>query len=118
MVKRRKGSTPTGPKPNDGWIYLTEIQINGRNVTKGTELKISGERGRFRFVQHVTTNDGKVWIDVFGGPKHMETMRSFYPDRVKRVHYKNQTVANLAIEHKEKMAAKKAELEINNDEHG
>jgi hypothetical protein len=46
----------------------------------------------------------------------METMRSFYPDRIKRVHYKNQTTANLAIEHKEKMAAKKAELEVNDDE--
>lgn len=110
MGRKRKSNQPEGPKPNDGWVYLHEIQINGRNVTKGTELKISGERGRFRFVQHVTTSDGKVWIDVYGGPKHMETMRSFYPDRVKRVHYKNQTTANLAIEHKEKLAAKRAEL--------
>jgi hypothetical protein len=67
-------------------------------------------------VQQVTTSKGVVWIDVFGGPKNLETMRSFYPDRIKRVHYKNQTTANLAIEHKEKMAAKKAELEVNNDE--
>jgi hypothetical protein len=116
MGRKKKPSLPVGPKPNDGWVYLVEIQINGRHVSKGTELKISGERGRFRFVQHVTTSEGKVWIDVFGGPKHMETMRSFYPERVKRVHYKNQTIANLAIEHKEKMAAKKAELEMNDDE--
>lgn len=115
MGRKRKSSVPAGPKPNDGWVYLTEIQINGRNVSRGTELKISGERGRFRFVHQVTTTDGKVWIDVYGGPKHMETMRSFYLDRVKRVHYKNQTVANLAIEHREKMAAKKAELELDEE---
>lgn len=112
---RRKQHVPAGPRPNDGWIYLTEIQINGRNVTKGTELKISGERGRFRFVQHVTTGAGVVWIDVWGGPKGAETMRSFYPDKIKRVHYKNQTVANLAVEHKAKQAAKKAELENGED---
>jgi hypothetical protein len=115
MARKRKGATPSGPKPNDSWIYLTEMQINGRNVVKGTELKISGERGRFRFVQHVTNHDGIQWIDVWGGPKGADCMRSFYVDRVKRVHYKNQTVANLAIEHKEKLAAKKAELELDND---
>jgi hypothetical protein len=116
LGRKKKSDLPQGPKPNDGWAYLNEIQINGRHVSKGTELKVTGERGRFRFVQQVTTSKGVVWIDVFGGPKNLETMRSFYPDRIKRVHYKNQTTANLAIEHKEKMAAKKAELEVNDDE--
>lgn len=45
----------------------------------------------------------------------MESLRSFRIDRVKRVHYKNQTIHNLAIEHKAKMAAKKAELENGED---
>lgn len=116
MGRKRKSNLPEGPKPNDGWVYLTEIQINGRNVSRGTELKISGERGRFRFMQQVTTAEGKIWIDVHGGPKGAETMRSFYPDRIKRVHYKNQTTANLAIAHKEKLIAKKAELETDNGE--
>jgi hypothetical protein len=31
-------------------------------------------------------------------------------DRIKRVHYKNQTTANLAVEYKQKMKDKKAEL--------
>lgn len=115
MGKRKQSSVQTGPKPNDSWVYQTEIQINGRNVTKGTELKISGERGRFRFIQFVTTDKGVEWIDVWGGPKGMDCMRSFYLDRVKRVHYKNQTIANLAVEHKAKMAAKKAELENSED---
>lgn len=110
MARKRK-SVDSGPRPNDSWVYETEIQINGRNVSKGTELKIIGERGRFRFIQHITTGNGKSWIDVWGGPKGSEGTRSFYLDRVKRVHYKNQTVANLAVEYKQKMKDKKAELE-------
>lgn len=113
MGRKKKSNLPEGQKPNDDWVYLTEIQINGRHVSRGTELKISGERGRFRFMQHVTNSKGISWVDVWGGPKGAENCRSFYPERIKRVHYKNQTVANLAIEHKEKLAAKKAELEEN-----
>lgn len=114
MGRRKKLPTPAGPRPNDNWVYETELQIHGRNVTPGTELKIAGERGRFRFVKQVT-NGEKQWIDVWGGPKGAECMRSFKLDRVKRVHYKNQTVKNLAVEYKDKMAAKKAELEENED---
>jgi hypothetical protein len=115
MGKRKKSLQSAGPRPNDNWVYETEIQINGRNVTPGTELKIAGERGRFRFQQQVTNHNGVIWIDVWGGPKGMESLRSFRLDRVKRVHYKNQTIANLAVEHKAKMAAKKAELENGED---
>jgi hypothetical protein len=115
MGRKKKTGLSAGPKPNDSWIYLSEIHINGRKVSKGTELKISGERGRFRFIQQVTNHDGISWVDVWGGPKGADCMRSFYLDRVKRVHYKNQTTANLAIEHKEKMAAKKAELELDEE---
>ncbi len=115
-MARKKKAVDTGPRPNDSWVYKTEIQINGRNVSPGTELKISGERGRFRFVKHVTNHNGVEWIDVWGGPKGADCMRSFYIERVKRVHYKNQTVANLAAEHKEKLAAKRVELETNDNE--
>lgn len=106
---RKRKVEPAGPKPNDAWVYTTEMQINGRYVTPGTELKITGERGRFRFVKHVDTGSAQ-WIDVWGGPKGAECMRSFRLEKVRRVHYKNQTIGNLAIEHKTKMAAKKAEL--------
>lgn len=106
---RRKKHEESGPKPNDGWVYTTELQINGRHVAPGTELKIAGERGRFRFVKHVSTGTTE-WVDVWGGPKGSECLRSFRLERIKRVHYKNQTIGNLATEHKAKMAAKKAEL--------
>ncbi len=107
---RRKSLVPLGPRPNRDWVYTTEIQINGRHVSPGTELKITGERGRYRFVKHVKTEKEVEWIDVWGGPKGAESMRSFKLERVKRVHYKNQTVENLSIEYKAKMVAKKAEL--------
>ena len=115
MGRRKKSQVSSGPRPNDSWVYETEIQIHGRNVTPGTELKIIGERGRFRFQRQVTNHNGVTWIDVWGGPKGMECMRSFRIDRVKRVHYKNQTVRNLAVEYKAKIAAKKAELENGED---
>jgi hypothetical protein len=109
MAKKKKGDIPESPKPNDAWEIITEMQINGRNVVKGTELKIEGERGRFRFIKYVKTEKGVEWIDVYGGPKKLECWRSFALDRVKTVHYKNKTDVHLAAEYKKKMKAKKAE---------
>ena len=106
MPRRKKHNTPD---LSAEWEKLESIQINGRNVIPGTELKISGERGRFRFIKYVKTPAGAEWIDVWGGPKNCEQWRSFTLDRVKTVHYKNQTTKNLATEYKEKMASKKEE---------
>jgi hypothetical protein len=111
MPKKRKPEEPSASKPNAEWEYTTELQINGRNVTAGTELKITGERGRFRFIRVVKTPGGKEWLDVWGGAKGSEQWRSFRTDRVRRVHYKNQTIGNLAAEYKQKQADKKAELD-------
>jgi hypothetical protein len=105
MVRKNKINTP---RLDDAWVVTTEIQINGRNVSPGTELKISGERGRFRFIKHVKTGEAE-WVDVWGGTKGGETWRSFRPDRVKTVHYKNKTVENLAVEYKQKQRDKKEE---------
>ena len=111
MARRRKINTP---RLDDDWVVTTNMRINGRNVSPGTELKIKGVRGRFRFIKHVLTPAGAEWIDVWGGPKGGETWRSFRPDMVKTVHYKNQTVGNLAVEYKQKQKAKKEE-ETKND---
>lgn len=107
MGRKKKPSEPLVPRPNAEWEYLTEIQVNGRNVTAGTELKIVGERGRFRFIRLVKNLNGAQWVDVWGGPKGAEQWRSFKLDRIKTVHYKNQTVKNLASEYKEKLSLKK-----------
>ena len=117
MGRRKKSDAPDVPKPNDNWEYVTEMQINGRYVSKGTELKVSGERGRFRFVAFIKTDKGTEWIDVWGGPKGAEALRSFRLDRIKRVHYKNSTDANLAAEYKQKQKDKKEEL-ADSDETG
>lgn len=76
--------------PTAHWVFEAEILINGRHVVKDTELSIKGERGRFRFIQQVT-NGETTWIDVVGGTKGSKQMRSFYLDKVRRVHYKNKT---------------------------
>lgn len=109
-MARRKKTTLT-PGPSDNWEVSTSIQINNRHVEPGTELKIAGERGRFRFIKHVKTETGLEWIDVWGGPNKAEQWRSFRPEKVKTVHYKNRTTSNLAVEYKQKMADKKEEIE-------
>lgn len=108
-MAKKKPVVPAAPKPCDSWEIETEIQINGRYVINGTELKISGERGRFRFIKKVTTEQGNVWIDVFGGPKGYECIRSFRLEKVKTVHSKNKTDFHLAKEFKEKRKAQLAD---------
>lgn len=112
MARKKRPDLPVVPKPNDGWEYITEMQINGRYVEPGTELKISGERGRFRFIKKVNTGKAE-WIDVWGGPKGAECMRSFKVEKVSRVHYKNTTAANLL---KASKAAKLKEKEDSEQE--
>jgi hypothetical protein len=106
MGKKRK-VIESGPKPNDLWEIQTEMQINGRHVKPGTELKITGWTGRYRFVKYVKTEKGIEWVDVIGGPKGSNAFRSCSLDMIKRVHYKNQTYQNLAIDYKDKKKALK-----------
>lgn len=71
---------------NPNWQVTDTVRVNGRHVSVGTELAIRGERGAFRFVKHVTnTATGKAWVDVYGGPKGHETIRSFYVGRIRTV---------------------------------
>lgn len=113
MGRKRKAEEPSEPRPNSGWEYTTELQINGRNVAPGTELKITGERGRFRFMRVVRTPEGKEWLDVWGGPKGAEQWRSFKIDKVKRVHYKNITTKAMAQKYKDKQASLREDREDN-----
>jgi hypothetical protein len=104
MMGRRKKIKPedvTGPIKD--WEVTYEMQINGRHVEPGTELKISGQRGRFRFIKHIVSPTAE-WVDVWGGPKHQEQWRSFKTDQVKTVHYKNTSTKALAEEYKAKKA--------------
>ena len=105
-MAKKKATTPAVPRPNDLWQVSEEIKINGRNVSKGTELKVQGQRGRFRFMKHVITEKGKEWVDVVGGPKGVDQWHSFSPADIKTVHAKNKTEANLAKEYKKKQKDK------------
>ena len=102
-MAKKKETAPAVPRPNDGWIYSTEIEVNGRKVVKGTELKIAGERGRFLFNQQIDTGS-VVWVDVYN---NRGAHRAFYPDRIKVVHVKNKTDVNLAKAYKAKKASLK-----------
>ena len=71
--------------PSIGWVIETDIQINGRHVTPGTQLTINGESNRVEFVRKVyNPRNGATWIDARQSGRH----RSFYIEDVKRVHSK------------------------------
>lgn len=95
MARKRKITTPC---LNDTWVYSTEIEINGRKVVQGTELKIKGERGRFLFHHHVDTGEA-TWVDVFS---KTGAHRFFYPERIQTVHVKRKTQEAMAEVYKEK----------------
>ena len=87
---RRKKPVAETPNISAHWIRSDTFIANGRHIEKGTELSIQGERGRFRFVQHIYNPRIDVeWIDVVGGRKGVKEIRSFRPELIKRVHYKN-----------------------------
>lgn len=86
---RRKKSAVETPDLSAHWVRTDTYMANGRHIEKGTELSIQGERGRFKFIQHVYNPKSDVeWIDVVGGRKGVKEYRSFRPNRIKRVHYK------------------------------
>jgi hypothetical protein len=89
MGRRKKPAVET-PDLSEHWVRNDTYIANGRHIVKGTELSIQGERGRFKFVQHVYNPRIDVeWIDVIGGKLGVKEFRSFRPTQIKRVHYKN-----------------------------
>lgn len=71
-----------------GWKFSRSIEWkhNGRTVDRGTEISIVGA-GRMKFLEHVVNNaSGAEWVDCVDKNR---SIRSFRPEQVKRVHYKN-----------------------------
>jgi hypothetical protein len=88
LTARKANAAPAHPP----WWTVSEIYVFGnRTLTRGTGLKIRGERGAtFRFWDHVTVpeHDGKPeteWITVTGGPLGVSMFRSFRPERITKV---------------------------------
>jgi hypothetical protein len=81
-MSRKKQSTARDLP--DTWVVSTAFTANGRHLTPGIEIKIRGERGRFRFDRHV--HNGNVeWVDVRDQDGRF---RSFRVERIKTVHIK------------------------------
>lgn len=88
-MARKKKAVVKENNPSENWVITFSMNVNGRNLENGTELSIKDERGRFQFIRHVYNPDLDVeWIDVVGGRKGVREMRSFRPERIKRVHWK------------------------------
>ena len=51
-------------------------------LEKGTEIVVSGARGRFTF--HSVGTDGSLW--VFGGTRGRSSMRAFDPGRCRPIY--------------------------------
>jgi hypothetical protein len=73
-------------------LRSTEFKVNGRILTPGTEFSVKGVRGRFRFVEYVVSEAGE-WVTGYGGDgwrdsKGVMGFRSFAPDQIRRVHWK------------------------------
>jgi len=88
-VGRKKKQSVKENNPSEDWVITSYLTVHNRNLENGTELSIQGERGRFQFIRHVyNPNIDVEWIDVIGGKKGVREMRSFRPDKIKRVHWK------------------------------
>lgn len=113
MSRRRSRRLGTGPvvphvDPSTAWTRSEEyVGPTGRHLRRGVEFSVHGERGRFRFLEHVRTPEGVEWLTAAGGTKGVTMTRSFAPDRVKRVHVGRTTMT--PSEARELAARKRAE---------
>ncbi|MDQ1247658.1 MAG: hypothetical protein QG661_3224 [Actinomycetota bacterium] len=92
-MARRKPRLSDRPHPY-GWVETRETRVNGRIVVAGTEVKLKGRPGRFRFVKHVLTPAGVTWLDFIGGKTGHTQWVSVREDAVQTVHRINRTRAN------------------------
>lgn len=67
-----------------GWQVAQRYQApSGRWLDKGTECRIRGARGRFRFVEYVQTATGVEWVWVRDKDSQY---RAFRPERLTTIH--------------------------------
>lgn len=80
--------------PSRSWTRSAEYQApSGRWLRPGVEFSVYGERGRFRFLDHVVNGEVQ-WIGAIGGTKGVRMHRSFRPSAVKKVFVKRQIMTN------------------------
>jgi hypothetical protein len=89
VKKSRTLALPISPDIHGDWVVSESYRYNNREIVPGSQLKISGERGRFTFIKHVARPNGVEWIDLFAPGEagtSLGVYRSFRPDRIARVH--------------------------------
>lgn len=59
------------------------LTVGTRTIESGDEVRIVGERGRFRFLAHVTSSAAQEWVDVWGPSTGSPKTRSFTIDRIR-----------------------------------
>jgi hypothetical protein len=59
------------------------LTVGTRTIEAGEEVKVAGERGRFRFLAHVTSSAAQEWVDVWGPASGAPKARSFTIDRIR-----------------------------------
>lgn len=92
-AKKKFPKRAKNPLPADWHVSEHYVAPNGRHLEPGTEITVKGERAsRFRFLRHVQKDDGAEWVDAVGGPKGVNSWRSFRPERIKRVHRERKTM--------------------------
>ncbi len=93
----RKKVKPTYP---DNWEVSEEFVWNRRKIVPGTELSITGIRGRCRFIKHIVVYDQSAGsqrkvkfdtIDVFDRNKRFRVVS---PKRIRTVHRIEKTREN------------------------
>jgi hypothetical protein len=90
-LTHRKAYAGDTPRPGREVSRAWDWQGKVLTFSPPTYLKIRGERGTFRFIQHVTVaphgrrRKAAEWIDVVGGTPGVVMDRAFYPDRIVRV---------------------------------
>ena len=89
-MQRRRGALD----PSRDWIRAEEFKTSsGRWLRPGVEFSVHGERGRYRFLEHVDTGAAQ-WVSAIGGTKGVRMFRAFAPERVKKVFVGRQIMTN------------------------
>jgi len=80
-MAKRNMENPVTPNVTHSWVAVDEW--NG--LTSGDPVKVTGERGDFKFISAHIKEGEAISIIVHGGVYGHVTMRAFYPHRINRV---------------------------------
>jgi hypothetical protein len=85
LTKRKYSGKSVEPFPLAPHITVEDnYDFKGQIITPGTEIRIYGIQGTFKYRRTVTNhNTGSVWIDCMSNKRG--SFHSFFPERISRV---------------------------------